>query len=368
LTFACLYHRTDRTDTSVEDILQKAFGGKKTSSTLICKDCNNQLGNTIDRELAKSLEWVTNLIDPVGRRKDAPTLKNVEDQDGNKWHVAPGGKPSVPYQSIGPTTWKGDVSQLEMAKKNAEAKAKAMGIDNPVIEVRHERTQAGPMPFKLQIENQIAFRSACKSALELLALVGFDDDDRRSELLLDARNFVKNGDAYTPVGWLENSVLDDVFNSFEHYILLAQSEDLSVYWEFILYGGIVAVSGRFAPIKKKIGGRMYRICPRTGESFDGAVELGPISKDLVTWSTVTTPALQHRTNCALQKLSLAVMTNALLDELPAEIDQMEPAEQNKHIQQTAVKLVEQAVAAISQATGRDPKEVLTLIYQQMVRG
>lgn len=365
MNFVCLYHRTDTNDTSVEDILQKAFGGRKTSSSLICGECNNRLGSTIDKELANSLEWVTTLIDPIGRRRAPATLKNVADANGNKWNIAPGGKPSVPYQSIGPTSWMGDVSKIEQARNNAEAKAKALGIDNPNIEIKHESTHPAPIPFEFQIENQIAFRSACKSALELLALIGFDDDDRRSNLLLDARDFVMKGTAYEPVGWLVNSILPDVFGAFEHHILLAQSDDSSVYWEFILYGGIVAVSGRFSPITRKIGNRMYRVCPRTGDVFDGEVKLQNVPPSLVTWSTITTPALQQRTNCALQKVSVAVMTNSLLDEMPTNFDELDTVESNSFIKQSSAKLVEQAVRAISKETGADPMEVLSFLYRRI---
>lgn len=364
MSFVCLYHRKDRTDSSVEDILQRAFGGKKTSSTLICSECNNKLGSTIDKALAESLEWVTTLVDPVGRRRPAATLKNVVDEDGNKWHVSPGGKPSVPYQSIAPTTWKGDVSQIEMAKQNAESKAKAMGIDSPIISIQHERVQSAPISFKLELENEIAFRSACKSALELVALIGFDEADRRSELLLDARDFVINGDAYTTVGWLENSIQPDVFNAFEHYILLAQSDDLSVYWEFILYGGVVAVSGRFAPIKRKIGGYMYRVCPRTGEIFDGPISL-EVPATLVTWSRVTTAALQERTSAMLQKLSIALMTNSLFDDLPDDFEKLDPVKQNEYLQNAAVKLIEGSVNAVATTTGRDPEDVLAFFQKQI---
>lgn len=246
MAFVCLYHRTDRTDVTEEDILQRAFGGKKTSKEIICKECNNKLGSSIDKEHAESLAWVTSLVNPAGRRKPAQPLKSVIDVNGDRWNINPGGKPSVPYESIGENTWRADASQLERVKKNAEAKAKASGIENLIVNVQHHSVQPGAFEFDLLLNNLVTFRSACKASLEALFVLALDDSDKRGDLLADAREFVMSGTFYQPVGWLVSSVRPGVLvNDIDHSILLVQSEDLSVYWEYILYGGVVAVSGRF---------------------------------------------------------------------------------------------------------------------------
>jgi hypothetical protein len=363
--FVCLYHRTDTHNNSVEDILQRAFGGTKTSSVLICGDCNNTLGNTIDKQLAESLEWITTFVNPVGRRKPPATLKNVLDENGDLWHIGPGGKPSVPYTSLGPNSWKADAKDIDIAMKNAEAKANAMGIDKPTINVERMSKQAGIVPFELMLENEVMFRSACKSALEALVLIGFDEDDRRSDLLLDARTFVMNGGNYRNVGLLTQSILDEAFTNLDHRILLVQSPDLSVYWEFILYGGIVAVSGRFAPIRQIIQSWMYQVCPKTGKKFEGPVQMPVVTNDFQSWSPVTTAAIQTRMAGFLSKLNYepakTFSFGTLVDECLDEIDNLGITDPLEYRRRASVLLVERLVPAIASATGKGHDEVLKFL-------
>lgn len=361
MSFVCLYDRTDTEDESVEDILQKAFGGRKTSRKLICGTCNNALGSTIDHEFAECLESVTSLINPLGRRKPAATLKNVVDRDGNKWHIQPGGRPVVAYQSVGPTAWIADASQFDLAKKNAEAKAKAMGIDPGSIKIEREPKRPAPIPVHLALDASLAYRSACKSALELLALIWFDEEDKRSELLLSARDFVRKGTPYSSVGWLIESVLpmSSGFGSYDHYILLTQSNDQSVYWEFVLYGGIVAIAGRFASIQKNKGSHLYRLCTRTGAVFDDKIDL-QVPSHFQGWSAQFDPIVERRTTVLLQSLSVAVSTNQILDD--------ENLDTFEKVESATEELLDVAVQTIALAKGLNPADQnLRRVLREMVR-
>lgn len=62
-----------------EHILLNALGGKVTTEKLSCATCNNQFGNTIDRELAEQFTAVRNLFEMIsGDGRDAPSLRKVQ--------------------------------------------------------------------------------------------------------------------------------------------------------------------------------------------------------------------------------------------------------------------------------------------------
>jgi HNH endonuclease len=66
-----------------EHILLNAFGGKATTSQIICAPCNNQFGGTIDRELAEQFLYVRNLFEMVsGTGATAPSMRNLETENG----------------------------------------------------------------------------------------------------------------------------------------------------------------------------------------------------------------------------------------------------------------------------------------------
>lgn len=65
-----------------EHVLLNAFGGRVTTRKLSCAPCNNQFGNTIDRELAEQFAAVRNMFEMVsGDGKDAPSLRKVQAGD-----------------------------------------------------------------------------------------------------------------------------------------------------------------------------------------------------------------------------------------------------------------------------------------------
>lgn len=358
--FVCLYHRTETDKVSVEDILQKAFGGKKTSSTLICADCNNELGRSIDKKFAESLVFVTSIVNPPSRRKPAATLKNVSDVNGEKWHIGPGGQPTMPYSALGPTSWKADAADLDMAEKNAKEKAKSLGLDPTAINITHHTMQAAPIPFSLELENEIAFRSACKTMFEYLALVGFDENDRKSELLLNVRNFITSGGQAPDLGWLESSLVTNSFENLDHTLLLIQSEDLSVYWEFILYGGIVGICGRFSPITQKIQNYMYRVCTTTGEAHETNPDELEVGVGYHNWFPDTTAKVQERTNMHLTKLNIKANVNS--DRATDKVEAMSIQSPDEYMKAGAALILEQGVEILAKMTGADP----TVIRQQVI--
>lgn len=346
--FICLYDRTETEDNSEEDILQKAFGGDMTSSTLICRKCNNTLGNTIDKALANGLQWIITLTDTEGRRGAAPTLKNMPDSEQRKWHLSGGGQPSVPYRQISENTWEADAGQEELVRKNAEAKARAKGIANPIIEIKRERIRSSPMQFRLELDPEMTFRSACKTALEALAVIAhFSDDERKSDLLLDARTFVMRGGTYPNVGWLYNSILPNAFGTLDHYVVLMQHADLSVHWEFILYGGIVAVGGRFGPINNKFGSWVYRVCPKTGDTDKGTVE-GVLPPNFRNWFSEITSQWQARLEALLYQLQVELIVSFVGDEVGRELEDEGVTDAGEFERRASEMMAQRSLVAIAE--------------------
>lgn len=64
---------------SSEHVLLNAFGGRVKTKKLSCATCNNQLGGTIDRQLAEQFAMVRNLFEMVsGDGRDAPSLYKIQ--------------------------------------------------------------------------------------------------------------------------------------------------------------------------------------------------------------------------------------------------------------------------------------------------
>jgi len=76
-----------------EHIILNAIGGTLKSKTLICKQCNSELGDEIDSDLAKQLNYLSNLLNIKRDRKTAPNLDANAHSTGEPILLQPGGKP-----------------------------------------------------------------------------------------------------------------------------------------------------------------------------------------------------------------------------------------------------------------------------------
>ena len=67
-------------NTSVEHIIPNAIGGKLKSRHLLCSTCNALYGNTIDKELAKSVKELCNFL-MIDRRFNQTELEFITKLD-----------------------------------------------------------------------------------------------------------------------------------------------------------------------------------------------------------------------------------------------------------------------------------------------
>jgi hypothetical protein len=243
------------------------------------------LGSQVDKPFAESLSLVTTLVDPRHRRKAAPVHKKMFNTDGKEFEIHPGGEVRVPRKALGPLTWQGPPQDMDRLREIAKQVAEGKGLDINSLSVQKHKTEVGTFSQQIRIPVDKAFRSACKSAFEALSLNVLDETDRRSELLLEVRNFIFSGGNYPHVGWMIASIRgENAFAGCRHSLFLIQSDNLSVYWEYIVYGGIVAISGRFGPINKKFDPWLYEVEPLTGTFETETHPAFSFPKNLVSWT------------------------------------------------------------------------------------
>ena len=92
----CIYTRCQFENASGEHILQNSLGARWTDSTIACNDVQQHFGDTIDLAVADSLNGFRTLLGTLGGRGgEPPPIKNMKDQQGNTYHLASGGQPSL---------------------------------------------------------------------------------------------------------------------------------------------------------------------------------------------------------------------------------------------------------------------------------
>jgi hypothetical protein len=207
MTF-CLFcpNELDET-TKSEHILLNALGGRKTTKSAICSECNNNFGGTIDNVLASQVTALRNLLQlESGTGKSAPTLRNVTSgehkvnitgdgelelvakpftiewlEDG-KWNVQIRARTEEHLAEIIPNL----AAALKITEESLRAQlglAQASVVSQPAGPVRHDIRLGGPD----------AICSAVKASLVLWStLVG--SEEVRSAAYDAARHFVLNGD------------------------------------------------------------------------------------------------------------------------------------------------------------------------------
>lgn len=242
--------------TKPEHIILNALGGRKTTKTVICSDCNNQFGSKIDSELAKSVEFIRLALQQrSGSGKPPPSIKGIPSAIGTV-DFRPDGRPvlnSNPFEitlnedgtrSVQVTAR--DPEHLEslmphMAKQlgltQAELKEKLAGHKLKLIKQRPPELQ-----IPLRVGGQTSSRSIMKSCLCLWAdRVG--NDELKKPVYGDALDFVRVGgdelngsivniDSRT----LPNSAyLSSMYGDFFHFLYVESDHVGKVIGHFTLY-------------------------------------------------------------------------------------------------------------------------------------
>ncbi len=191
-----------------EHILLNAFGGRATTSQIICAPCNNRFGGTIDRELAEQFVQVRNLFEmPSGTGSPAPAMKNMQAGD-RRINISGSGEITLSNKKF-------NVEEIEEGKfsiqleghnlEQIEALIPHMAARTGITEQRlreqlaastftETQMPAGTIQLSLSYGGEVAFRAATKACMVLWAKHVGNQELLHSDFGA-ARNFVSNGDA-----------------------------------------------------------------------------------------------------------------------------------------------------------------------------
>jgi hypothetical protein len=182
--YKCYICETDlsETNSSDEHIILNALGGRLKSKYLLCEDCNKEIGDQIDSELAEQLNFYANFLNIKRGRGKPQTVMGVNEATGEKWFFEPGGKPVMYKPDIKKEMNNdGDILHLTIkARDKSELRQILNGLKrtykiiNPdelteKYEVRSEYLDHHTH-FSLTFGGVTGFRSICKSAINFYIL------------------------------------------------------------------------------------------------------------------------------------------------------------------------------------------------------
>lgn len=324
----CLFCPND-VDGSDEHVILNAIGGRKSSKMLACRRCNNLLGATIDKQLLDAIDFMTLIIAPPTRRRSNGATKRILDANGVKYEMVEGGRLRIRYEQIAPNQWIADASDAGRVQDNIRRAAEALeartGMPATITTVNGTQVPA-PIMFGVQLDNFTALRATLKWAVELLGMHVLNTQESRHGTLRAEREFVATGSAPPLAGYLERTLVPEMFEGLEHYVLAVQSPDGSVYWEASAYGGAIATAGRTGTIESRFEPIMYRIDPVTGEH---ATESPRVSapNDRCWWVPEYQEICRQRTLIAGQRMEQLMNRRHAIDDIVREcMEQCWPAE------------------------------------------
>lgn len=312
-------------DGSEEHVILNAIGGRKASKLILCDSCNHCFGDTIDRLFLAALEPYTLFVNPVGRRKALNARKRITDATGLVYELLPGGKLSLRYGRTSAGEWIADLSDAERVLENAQRAAVAHQERTGNITTVTSRTGSQPPPpmaFEVRLDNFVAVRELLKWALNLLAMGVCKSDASRTGILPLERAFARNGGTPPLAGYLERSLVPNMYQGLGHYVLLTQSADASIYWEASAYGGLVACAGRTPAIPMRFQPILYYVDPISGSHTTDHPALH-VPNERCWWVPTFDHTCQQRARAANGKLQQLVTTRvdipSIVEECVAEV-------------------------------------------------
>jgi hypothetical protein len=183
MTSMCLQCNA-RPANSLEHVFLSAVGGRRKVPDVLCQQCNNVAGQTIDARLAESLAGPRMLLQVKGDRKQTATITGTSDRIGDV-RLAPGGVPEcVPGPPV--VERKGTEQTVRFATmKEARAYVRAMRKKGFALKVKSAEIRSvfpAQVEFPMEFGGDDCFRSAAKTALTLMAWRGYDGGAAATEL------------------------------------------------------------------------------------------------------------------------------------------------------------------------------------------
>ncbi|WAH57254.1 HNH endonuclease [Pseudomonas silvicola] len=256
-----------------EHIIPNAIGGRKKTTEFICNDCNNNLGERWDAELARQLNWFS-LAVGINRERGEPPKQIVQTIDGDRyWFLSDGS--FTPEKSTYSEVDLGDATRINLtAKTMDEAKQRLKGIARkyPKFDIQKALNELtvttdyldSPLHLSLSLGGPDAGRSMVKTAFAFASecSIAHEQCEKALEYLLNPNlQTIPFGFAYLS-DLVEDRPTDRVF----HCVSLHGDPKKKRLWSYIEYFGmfrlVVLLSDVYnGPQKNEV----YSIDPVNGE-------------------------------------------------------------------------------------------------------
>jgi hypothetical protein len=230
----CIYTKESFQTSDGEHILQNFLGARWTSTEIASNEAQSEFGRTIDAALEKGMRSIRTWLGTLGGRGgESAALKNILGSSGNRYHIAPGGKPTLAEPVITENPLSDGTHQIQAELGNVKqvgwlvAKLKKMYPNND-----WDADKIKPLLFEQPSYTRERFtlpshfggddfsRGALKSAFNLLG-------EKDAELALTptfdgVRNFILKGDGKCPnfLRWLATKEEFDLpkIGEFDHFL------------------------------------------------------------------------------------------------------------------------------------------------------
>lgn len=236
-----------------EHIFLNAIGGKLKPKTLICRQCNSNLGTTIDDALAKQFNFIANMLN-IERDRGEPQPFNVADTNsGEIYSYEPGGKPKYLKPDI---QRNGNHYNIKASdKKQARQIIKGLKRKHPEIDVEEilKTTQTkrkyldNQVSFAICIGGDKAFRSICKTAVNFY-LYSEGSKDYIEHLLPYIKCESENKHIVSPI-YLSQDPISKTDNDILHSIIVKGNHQEKVLFAYIemfnFYRAIVLLNDNY---------------------------------------------------------------------------------------------------------------------------
>ncbi len=230
----CIYAKNEFASADGEHILQNFLGARWVSNDISCNEAQALFGETIDSALEEGLRQFRNLLGTKsGRGGDGPDLKNIEDSEGNKYHILPGGIPHLAQPTIATNQLEdgshvvhvklGDMKQLDwaIAKLRNQFPTASWNIEEIKGQLTSEKQYLNDkIRLRAGIGGQEYFRGLLKAAFNLL---GVNDSSIALHPCFDAlRIFILDGtgEDRNHIRWLTTTDKLAISNlgPFDHFV------------------------------------------------------------------------------------------------------------------------------------------------------
>lgn len=94
-TIKCVYciNEFKEGEGSLEHVILSSLGGKKGSRYICCEECNGRLGTEIDKPVADTFSFFSNMLGiRTGRNKKSAVIKNIIEIGNSSYNMLPQGK------------------------------------------------------------------------------------------------------------------------------------------------------------------------------------------------------------------------------------------------------------------------------------